>query len=217
MVRKSIIELQIEALGHVMARILLHKRKGDRKAVETEIHVAAQKLSGMDANSMLLLTDDSLVGLFTPEEGLDAGKSLLAAALLREEAEVLEEDGRPEAAVGARRKALRLYVEALTVEEYLRTREYPKALEALLAEVEEKDGLPVSILGRLFRYHEVMGQYARAEDRLFELQDLGYERWQPDAEAFFRRLHTLSDEKLTAGGLSRGEVEEGLAEVSQVS
>jgi hypothetical protein len=214
MVRKSIVEMQIEALSQVMARILLHKRKGDRKAVQTEIHVAAQKLAGMDANAMMMLTDDSLIGLFTPDDGIEAGKALVAAAILREEAEIFEEEGKPEAAVNARRKSLRLYLEALIDEEYLRTREYPAQAESLLEKVEQKDGLPVSILRRLYRYHEAMGNYDRAEDRLFELQDQGYDRWRAEASAFFQRLVALPDERLEAGGLSRDEVEEGLAEVN---
>ncbi len=217
MVRKSIIELQMEALGQVMARIVLLKRKGERKGVETEIHVAAQKLAGMDANAMLMLTDDSLVGLFSPDDGLDAGKSLLAAALLREEAEVLDESGKPEAAAGARRKALRLYLEALIHEEYFRTRDYPHDVEALLEQVEEKDGLPVSILRRLTRYHEAMGEFARAEDRLFELRERGVESWQEDARDFFQRLAAHPDDRLEAGGLSREEVEGGLDEVARAS
>lgn len=213
MVRKSIVELQIEALSQVMARIMMLKRKGDRKGVQTELHVATQKLAGMDASAMLMLTDDSLIGLFTPEGGLDAGKCLVAAAILREGAEAYDEDGKPDTAVNARRKSLRLYLEALIHEEYFRTRDYPKDVEALLAEVEEKDGLSVSILRRLYRYHEAMGEYARAEDRLFELKETGYEGWQRDAEAFFKRLLELPDERLEEGGLSRAEVEEGLEEV----
>lgn len=217
MVRKSIVEIQIEALGHVMSRIMLLKQKGDRKAIKTELHVAAQKLSGMDANSMLLLTDDSLVGIFTPDEGLEAGKSLIAAAILAEEAEVLDDDGKAEAAIGARRKSLRLYLEALIADDYLRTREYPETAEALLKKVEEQDGLPASILRRLTRYHEAMGEYARAEDRLFELKETGYARWPKEGAEFFNRLLALTDERLEAGGLSREEVKEGLEEVERDS
>jgi len=90
--------------------------------------------------------------------GIEAGKSLLAAALLREEAEVLDAEGKPEAAAGARRKSLRLYIEALIADDYLRTRDYPKDAEAMLAHVEELDGLPATILRRLYRYHEAMGR-----------------------------------------------------------
>jgi hypothetical protein len=217
MVRKSIIELQIEALGQVMARIMVLKRKGDRKGVLTELHVAAQKLSGMDANAMLLLTDDSLVGLFTPSDGFEAGKGLLAASILKQEAEVLEEDGQNEMAASARRKSLRLYLEALIHEEFLRSLEFPQEAEALLEEVEEKDGLTASMLRRVYRYHEAMGQFARAEDRLFELREAGFDRWRPEAEAFFKRLLALPDERLQAGGLSREEAQEGLEEIEEAA
>lgn len=215
MVRKSFLEIQIEMLGQMMARILVMKRKGDRKGVQTEIHVTAQKLAGMEIDAMRRLTDDSLIGLFTPSDGLDAGKCLLAGALLREEAEVLDEEGDAAAAASARRKALRLYLEALIANEFLRTRDYPREVEALLEQVEEQDGLSGPMVRLTYRYHEAMGDFDRAEDRLFELREIGGPDWREEAEGFFRRLLALDDERLEAGGLSRIEVEEGLEEVTR--
>ena len=72
--------------------------------------------------------------------------------------------------------------------------------------------LPRDVLSTLMRFHEAQGRLAKAEDVLFMLADT------PDAAlhaagcAFYERLRRMTNARLRAGGLSREEVDEGLAD-----
>ncbi|HEV2660598.1 MAG TPA: DUF6483 family protein, partial [Ktedonobacteraceae bacterium] len=67
---------------------------------------------------------------------------------------------------------------------------------------------------KLFAYYELSGQYARAEDTLFDLLETGNNREMVESgRAFYTRLLAKSDADLQAGNLARDEVDEGLAQL----
>ena len=67
---------------------------------------------------------------------------------------------------------------------------------------------------KLFRYYDWSGEYATAENLLFQLVEVDYPEIRPIGILFYRRLQKKSDADLILGGLPRPEVEEGLREIS---
>lgn len=91
----------------------------------------------------------------------------------------------------------------------------PAELHAALAEFV----LPVESGLLLLEHYETQQQFARAEDLIFA--SLTYpeqtQTWQQAGRAFYERLLPLPDAQLRAGGLSRDEVQTGLAELQALS
>ena len=80
--------------------------------------------------------------------------------------------------------------------------------------------LPITTRTLLFAYYEQRGNYARAEDTLFDLLETDNEVRQTSSlrrrgQAFYTRLRTKSDADLLNGNFSREEVEEGIIQLGQ--
>ena len=161
---------------------------------------SASPAGGTDSVNAWIVGDDEEVIVIDP--GPDA------AGLLDAEHELLARGGVPDPA-GAER-VLELYLAALDAEPGFAP-DYAERLDAL---TQETDALPVSLQADLAAAYRHAGRFDAAEDWLYrwgEAEPEAAGRW---AETFYRELLTLPDEVLTAGGLSRDEVEEGLANVT---
>ena len=79
--------------------------------------------------------------------------------------------------------------------------------------------LPLTTLAALWRYHEGLGAFARAEDALFALLESqpGNEDLLVEARAFYQRLLRLGDATLAEGNLPRAEVAAALAALPAAS
>ncbi|MGA7160728.1 MAG: DUF6483 family protein [Bacteroidota bacterium] len=74
--------------------------------------------------------------------------------------------------------------------------------------------IPVHLNKKLFHFYESTGEYAKAEDVLFEII-----RKEPsfseNAIRYYERLKEKSDEELSRGNISRKEIEKGLIELRE--
>jgi hypothetical protein len=97
--------------------------------------------------------------------------------------------------------------------------EYPpfvpniETLRTLLADTP----VPPALLALLMQHYERAGEYAKAEDTLFELLDAdpGNRTVLDFGTAFYHRLLQQSDADLARANLPRAEVEEGLKNLQQ--
>jgi hypothetical protein len=210
--RKGYLERQIEGLAAVVAKLLRLKTDGDGANALREIQAGCKNLTGLDIDTFATLPDHTILGLLTSNDELDAGKAVVAAVLLAEQAEIHARRGSgAPAALARRRKAFTLLAEALVARPELRREPDLRArADDLVAHLGELSGAP---LHRLFRLREALGEYARAEDALFALREQKHPGIARDAGAFYRRLLELDDDALTAGGLPRDEVEDALAQL----
>lgn len=216
MVRKSYIEQQIEALTAALAKVLALSGDKNYAGALVELRTACKRLTGMEIDTIAALPDATLVSLLTTGGTFDAGKGLTLAGLLGEQARLHALQGRVDAAETSRRKALALLLEALLQEEGLRTKRHQAQVDALTGELDQHR-LPPFLQHRLFRYHETLGNYAKAEDALFALRAKQIPSSGAEAVSFYERLLAHPDAVLAAGGLPRDEVEEGLADAKKGS
>jgi hypothetical protein len=150
LLRKGYIEQQIEGLSQAMAR-LLGIGAEDKAAALQEIGLAGRDLTGLNPDSLIALSDDSVLTMFTGgDRSRTAGNSYVMARLLKERAERDEPNARR-----TRRKALILFAEALAQEESLHSDTILAEFGALLKQVPQADWTPL-LLAQLNRAHEAM-------------------------------------------------------------
>ena len=126
--------------------------------------------------------------------------------LLKEEAEILELQGKRDESVDARTKSLSLLTEAAIEKGAPLNSEHASAADVIAAKLNHAD-LPVHIHKKLFHYYELVGQYGKGEDTLFEILKKE-SSFVEEGLLFYGRIRNKSDEELAKGNLSRKEIDE---------
>ncbi len=123
---------------------------------------------GMSSSLASQLPESTLIPLMAVGGVVDAGRLLLLADLLRLEGEVHAAEGNEPEADRRYVKALNLFLEAASRLAPNALPEEFRSVEALVERLALR-GLPSATLEAMLPYLEATGQYARAEDVLFEL------------------------------------------------
>lgn len=216
MFQRDYILRMIEQLARVLAKLLLHVEKRDFRAVEEEIDHAYKNLVGLDRNTIHSLSGDSLIDLLNIGFDFKAGKSLVIAKLLMQEANLMKLKGYSQEEIEPIfTKSLQLLLEALLNEPFL-LKDYSGDVNSMLTANEVFEISP-SLKYKLFQYMELSGQYALAENLLFELAVAGYRDIKLEGNRFYQRLSQKSAEELEKGNFSREEIEQGRSDFSKFS
>lgn len=201
----------------VLTRVFGLRRQGDDEGALDVIEEAYGTLAGLSPSLVVGLSEDDLLGLLRTRGSLDADRCLALVELLREEADIYEDDDQPEESFPRYLKAVRLTLEVTP--ELDGTTTWPAAakLDELLERLSSFE-LPATTLTRLIVHFEATGRYDRAEDSCWELIEVAPE---PTTFAlvrqFYERLLALPDAALDAGGLPRDEVREGLSRLDEIA
>lgn len=214
MIRSDYIMRMIEQLSRVLVQIVFHKKNGEYEQAIIQINTALKSLVGLDPEIIRTLPAEEIIRLLHIGDQLEAGKCLVIAKLLKERTEILQlSDPTNQSLSESYQKSLSLYLEAiLSIPDFKET-EYLQDVNELISLLEGST-LSQSVKFKLFRYYDWSGEYATAENLLFQLVEVDYPEIRPIGILFYRRLQKKSDADLILGGLPRPEVEEGLREIS---
>ncbi len=129
-------------------------------------------------------------------------------------ADLGEAQGRTQQSYNDNLKALNLFLGVALLENKNFTAKYRYSLDNLIHQM-KSFSLPEETLYSLFLYNEQQGQFAKAEDLLYELKERKADRtlniqWTDEAECFYKRLLEKTEEELEAGNLPRPEIEDAL-------
>ena len=215
MIHRDYLLRLIQEFFQVLAAILESRRSGDLKAVEKNLDHASQAVLGMDREAVLELNERELKG-----ELIRAGstqefsiRAQILSRILTESAEQASGRGRKEEAEQFYLRALNLLLDTIIGSEPVELMEFTPRIEGI---VDQLSGavLPSETLLGLMQYYEKQGDYAKAEDQLFQLCESGGlgAGLGPLGESFYQRLLDLPDAILAGGRLPRDEVEFGLRE-----
>ena len=219
MMQRDYILRLIEQLGQVWAILYTLVTKGQFAEALLVIDQALQRLVGFSLAEAEALSADDLIALLRLgssrlEGSIIADQLTVLASLLREAADVYAVQGDPDRADNQRLKALHIFLAALTGKGSPSSPQVAEAVEPLLEQLSEYE-LPARVKDLLWQHFERVGQFAKAEDWLFEL--LEDDQAEPDTIlrgiAFFERLLERSDAELLQGDLPREEVLAGLAHI----
>jgi hypothetical protein len=216
MVRRDYILRMIEQLAAILARTRGQIAGRQFADADAELDKAFVELTGAGAEAVANLSETELLAKLT----LDAPtlvvreKTHVLIALLDEAGHLRAAQGREPEAHACRLKALDLMLGLKFQDFDFEFPEFVPQIDFLRDQLREAT-LPLQTLAALWRYHEGIGAYARAEDSLASLLET-----QPDspalrheARAFYERLLRQSDSALESGNLPRAEVQTGLAEL----
>lgn len=219
MMQRDYILRLIEQLGQVWAILYTLVTKGKFAEALLVIDQALQRLVGFSLAEAEALSAEDLIELVRLggsrlEESMIADQLTVIASLLREAAEVYAIQGDLDRADNQRLKALHIFLAALTGKGSPSSPHVVEAVEPLLDQLSAYE-LPAGVKNLLWQHFERVGQFAKAEDWLFEL--LEDDQVEPGTIergiAFFERLLERSDAELIQGDLPRDEVLAGLAQL----
>ena len=217
MFQKDWLARQLEALATLSAQILLLRQKGDNKTAQDLIDAAYGEMLGFDPRLVGLLPTDFLINKVRTGDRIDGHRALVLAALLREHAGLAQASS--DSALPDNSGAQALLHRSLSVflacaedgtlpPEHGQWYDPHQALDALTP-----DALAPELKYRLFHYFEDAGQYAEAENVLFDLIESSPAPQALIAEgvSFYEWLLEQDDADLITGNLPRDEVDESLA------
>jgi hypothetical protein len=212
MVNKDYVLRLAEKFGRMLA-IVLGLRESNRyeEALIAIDDFFLQNL-GLTSGFVNSASQEMLLNLISPLGVLDVEKCLWMAVLLKEEGDIYLEQDKTDESYYRYIKALFFFVQAALQSGDVKDLDLATPIEDMLNKLDEYE-LPLPLKSRLFRFFELTGRYAKAENMLFEITEgegpLSTEI-REQSRAFYERLLQKDDADLEAGGLSRPEVEEGL-------
>jgi tetratricopeptide (TPR) repeat protein len=202
---------QIEQVGRMLAQIMGLAKGGRGDEALGMFDEAYKPLIGVGSRVVAVLDDGQLIDLLTSGSNPDMRRVALALQLLTAEAGLYRGAGQAGEAAARYRRAVALAGCLAARSERLLDRDLAAGLLERAGELELTDAQRLAVA----RVLEALGRYADAEDALFELIDERPDDPGPvdEAIAFCQRLRPLEPEELEAGGLTRQEVDDTLAEL----
>jgi hypothetical protein len=219
MVERDYILRLIKQMTEALAIVFKLERGGDLQEALRVIDTTYQQLLGLDAATIANLPSEALVGLVRSSgAGYQGGTALaerltVMANLLQAEGDIYDAMKKPDESAARRFKALDIQLAILTNEDPTSARA-ADSVATLLERLDEYD-LAVRTKLHLWQHFEQMGDFARAENWMYEV--LEDDRAPLDiverSVAFYQRLLAREDAELILGNLPRSEVEAGLKQL----
>jgi len=216
LINKDYILRLAERMGRELAILLgLCKREKYQEAL-IYIDDLVLRMSGFTSRSINALSEDLLLKALSPLGILNVEACLWIAIMLKAEGQIYEDQANLNESYYRYLKSLHLFLTALHHEPIEDHTQFSTEIRQLLVKLEDYE-LPNNLKKQLFWYYEYSGQYAKAEDTLFELLEIHPVDQEIRAQgiAFYKRLLAKSDIDLLAGHFSQTEVYEGIDHLQQ--
>jgi len=206
-----------EELGRAVAQVVYQKQIKDYTAGQNLIDEQCKQLLGVGIGFVHSIPEETLLSMLTSFGTLNTEKCWLLASLLKAKGDIYLDQGNSDNSYYSYLQSLNLFLEVLLLDATISGTDFVPELEGLLYKLSEYE-LPTSTKLKLFQYFDQSGKYARAEDILFDMLEIGPQDRDVLALgiAFYQRLKRKCDAGLKAGNFSRAEVEEGLSQVERM-
>lgn len=205
----------IEQLSQVLSKILFSKGAKNLDEAKEIIRQAYPNMLGLDPDLIRSMNDQEIINFLKITGSTQNERCLMIAELFKEEAaidELIHAEGNEESVL-LYFDSLSLFLEAFINKDELMTDRFVKDMENVLEKVSGYQ-IPPEISEKLFRYYEISGRYADAEDVLFDLTESDDPNYLQEAEEFYMRLMQKPEEELMRGNLPKDEVKEGLNRIT---
>ncbi len=208
----------LEQMQGALSYILDLTKTGNYAEAHAVVDQAVREVAGVSTAGLARLSDREILDNLRRDQTLAWDeKAYFIAVLLKEDAAVYEKQADEPRSFRRSLKALHLFIRLFLESED--GEEHTAVIRELLDKLDEYI-LPGQSCALILRYYEAAGDYAQAENILFDWRENEAEIFDPDAPgsaeagaAFYERILQKSDEELLAGGLPREEAEAGLADL----
>lgn len=204
--RDYMIRLIAQAAKALGAAANLREQKKSEQALAQIDDFLSRELR-LKTRMIMGLSDDDLLAMLRVGGAPNAEFVAIIAAFLQEEAELLAEMDRMGESFPRSAKALRLNLYLMREIGGLDGWDVEPRIAQLLEAIAPYEW-DAATTKAVWLWREACGQYAEAENLLYELWEMSGIHGQ-EGLRFYERLNALDDERLTAGGLPREELEEG--------
>ena len=211
----------IEQLKGTIPYILDMVKSGNYAEAHDLINQVFRELIGVGSDGLVRLTDEDILRELQADAKIAwEDKAFYLATLLKEDADIYEEEEKEEQSVPRYNTAVLLLIH-IALHDPDRAAEHRDSITEITTILEEYQ-LPAKTYDALMRYYETIGDFAKAEDLLYEWLDADPEFFASDDPnpvasgiAFYERLLAKSDVELAQGNLPREEVESALKELME--
>ena len=174
MIQRDYLMRMVEEFFKMLSILLDSKNGGDLREIEKNLDLAAEKILGMDRKTLCEIDPSQL-----KQELIRSGsthefiaRAQVMSRILTESAELAEREGRERDSVELYVKALNLLLDTIIGGEPVELLEFTPRIEGVLDSL-GGISLPAETLIGLMQYFEKQGEYAKAEDQLFQLCEGG--------------------------------------------
>lgn len=212
MIRSDYIMRQIEQFVQAISEILFGKK--NKEEFQIELDKLGKRYLGLDLSMMESMSFNQLKTVLQIDINQYHMKCYMAAEVLigKYENEILE-GNISKMVLGSYLKSLELYFEAIQDNKYFQNSKVFEKINKIIRTVSKYDIEP-DIKFKIFGFYEISGNYAEAENVLFDLFNDKYIGIKEEGIKFYKRLLDLSDSDLVTGNLPREEVLEGLTDLN---
>jgi hypothetical protein len=218
MFRRDYILRQIEEFASVVAQIIGFAKNRQWDQASSEITRSTQQLTGSGMPELLQLSETELLARLIQNEPDVAveSKTFMTATLLKAQGDLLAGQDRPEEGRAYYLKGLHLLLETFGRSQPVVRPDFVPTIEIFLAALADRP-LPTATNAMLMQHYERLGDFARAEDALFEILDAELSKVEllEFGRRFFERLLRHDDATLNSGNLPRAEILSALAELDE--
>ncbi|WP_068503481.1 DUF6483 family protein [Paenibacillus kribbensis] len=214
MLRKDYLLSMMEELTSAVATVLGLRRENKHIEALKQLDDLLNKQFRLRSDLLRRLPPEQIIELFRLGPGIEADKLQQVARILEEEAVIYLETDRTDEGIRILMKSLHLYLYSDSNGAARELQTLPERIACIVNLVCEYE-LPTETSRLLAAYYE-------REDRLDEAADVWFGlAWeQPEllseAKSFYSQLLDKTNAELERGGISRQEVTEGLAEITQL-
>lgn len=213
LIKKNISKLMSEEFKSNIDKI--HKLKDLNKNAFPAIDDSFKRFSGMSSSFINSVSIKDLLNFLKTNNMPDGNKLIIVSALLFEEGTIFEyRENNISKAFFRYERAFELIYTVFNEDLECNIENY-KSLSYSVVERLTQYELNTESLKKLFQYFKLTGNYAKADDCIYELMHSSTSNnFMETAVSFYRELLDKSDEELSKGNLKRSEVEEYLKELS---
>ncbi len=201
----------------VLTKILYLKEAGQYQEAQQIINQSLEQLLGISAKLLKGMDDSSVMKILTTQGELVSDRLNMVAKLYELEGDLLIDQNRPSEANLDYLRALIFHLEIAIEGENQVSGEIHERIENLKHKLSNQD-LDVETYYRLFDYYEQMGNYKLVEDQISNLMKAHKESPEilPGIITYYKELLEKNDQELSAGGITRSEVQTRLNYVNEL-
>ena len=206
----------LEQLQGTLPYILDMVKSGNYVEAHAMIDQVCRELIGVSSTGLVRLKDEDILREIQADATIAwEDKAFYLATLLKEDAEIYWKEDKVEESVARYHTAVLLFIH-IALNDKERADEYSQTITEIATILHDYE-LPAPTYSALMTFYETIGDFAEAEDFLYEWLDVepldDTLNFVEVGEAFYRRLLQKTDAELEAGNLPREEVEAALQEL----
>ena len=213
MLTKDYLMRMIDTLVKALAKLIFLKDAKDYNAALAELNNITKEFFGLDLNFIDNISDKQLFDLIGKNELLLPGNCYVFGVLMKEEGELFEIQGSKNRAINLYERSFSLFIEGLKNSPTIIEPDHLNKINLLILKLNEFE-ITIDTEEKLFFFYEFTGNYANAEDVIYNLIEYD-DTYIDKGVQFCERLLDKSDEELIGGNLPREEVEESLTSLRE--